>query len=99
MKPKLHFLSTKSLSYWSSDIPNWSAINQSKEPVYFEPCEEVYAKLGWLLVNGIMIDAIPIDDTTVLPEDSVTMPCILSLNSFKADKLPSGIKITFNKLK
>ena len=99
MKPKLHFLSTKSLFYWSAEDPNWNAINQNKEPVYFEPCDEVYALLGWLLLNGIIIDAIPIGDTTVLPENSVTMPCILSLNPFKADKYPNGIKLTFNKLK
>lgn len=98
MKPKLHHLSPKSLSYWTPDIPNWNAMHLNKAFVYFEPCDEVYAKLGWLLVNGVSIDTIPIYDTTILPSDS-TILCILSLNSFKADKHPNGIKITFNKLK
>lgn len=95
MKPKLRNLSPRSLTHWVTEIPNWHAFNTC--PVYFEPCDEVYAKLGWLLVNGVSIDAIPIYDTTTLPED-VTVLRILSLNSFEAIKLPNGIKVTFNKL-
>lgn len=93
MKPKLRNLSPRSLTHWITEIPNWSAFSQC--PVYFEPCDEVYAKLGWLLVNSVSIDTIPIYDTTILPEDATVLR-ILSLNSFEAIKLPNGIKVTFN---
>lgn len=96
MKPTLYFVSKIALSYFELKDPNWADIASNREVVYFEPCDEVYAVLGDLLNRGIAIHAVPLYETTVVPDSKGTFALLLVANKSKALRVPGGFKVTFN---
>lgn len=99
MKPTLHMVSRIVLSYFELKDPHWESIALNREVVYFEPCDEVYAVLGDLLNRGIAIHAVPLYETTVIPNARETFALLLTLNIGKAVRVPDGFKVTFNRTK
>lgn len=96
MKPTLYMVSRIVLSCFELKDPPWDSIASNREVVYFEPCDEVYAVLGDLLNRGVAIHAVPLYETTVIPNARETFALLLTMNKCKATRVPDGFKVTFS---
>lgn len=73
MTATLRILLSYNAQMFKVSQPSWDMVIANGATVYFEPCDEILAYLGDLLIKGYNIDTVPLASSTKLPLDTSVM--------------------------
>lgn len=97
MTAVLRFLLGHNSQMFKVSQPSWDFVISNGATVYYEPCEEVYAYLGKLLLEGYLIKSKPITGIFKVPLEESLM--LFTLHEPVITVLSDCRLITFNKAK